>query len=47
MIEGHDLELFERSLRNATELHTGDALDTALADLGWRDALTFDPRAAV
>ena len=30
----HDLELFERSLRNATEQHTGDALDAALAELG-------------
>ena len=47
MIEGHDLELFERSLRNATEQHTGDALDAALAELGWHDALSFDPRAAV
>jgi hypothetical protein len=47
MIEGHDLELFERSLRNATEQHTGEALDVALADLGWHDALSFDPRAAV
>jgi hypothetical protein len=47
MIEGHDLELFERSLRNATEQHSGDALDTALAELGWHDALSFDPRAAV
>jgi len=47
MIEGHDLELFERSLRNATEQHTGEALDVALAELGWHDALSFDPRAAV
>ncbi len=47
MIEGHDLELFERSLRNATEQHTGAALDDALAELGWHDALSFDPRAAV
>ena len=47
MIEGHDLELFERSLRNATELHTGAALDDALVELGWHDALSFDPRVAV
>jgi hypothetical protein len=47
MIEGHDLELFERSLRNATEQHTGEALDVALGELGWHDALSFDPRAAV
>ena len=47
MIEGEDLELFERSLRFATEQHTGEALDAAVAELGWHDALTFDPRAAV
>jgi len=47
MIEGSDLELFERSLRAATEQHRGDALDAALAELGWIDALSFDPRAAV
>jgi Acyl-CoA dehydrogenase, C-terminal domain len=44
---GADLELFERSLRAATEQHTGDALDAAVADLGWDDALSFDTRAAV
>src|SRR5687767_12664050 len=42
-----DLELFERSLRNATERHTGEALDGALAELGWREALDDDDRAAV
>ncbi len=42
-----DLELFERSLRNATEQHTGAALDAALADLGWLDAYAVAPRAAV
>jgi hypothetical protein len=47
VIEGHDLELFDRSLRSATEQHTGDALDAALHDLGWSDALSFDTRAAV
>jgi hypothetical protein len=47
MIEGEDLELFERSLRNATEQHRDDALDAALAELGWYDALSFDRRAAV
>jgi hypothetical protein len=47
VIEGHDLELFERSLRNATEQHTGEELDAALAEVGWHDALSFDPRAAV
>jgi hypothetical protein len=47
MIEGEDLELFERSARSATEQHTGEALDAALAELGWYDALSFDARAAV
>ncbi len=47
MIDGDDLELFDRSLRSATEQHTGDALDTALRELGWDDALSFDTRAAV
>ena len=44
---GDDLELFERSLRAATEQHTGAALDAAVAELGWDDALSFDTRAAV
>ncbi len=47
MLEGEDLELFARSLRAATEQHTGDALDAAVAELGWDDALSFDTRAAV
>ncbi|HEY3673321.1 MAG TPA: acyl-CoA dehydrogenase family protein [Acidimicrobiia bacterium] len=47
MITGEDLELFARSLRAATELHTEDALDAAVAELGWDDALSFDTRAAV
>jgi hypothetical protein len=47
MIEGHDLELFERSLEHATRNHTGTALDAALDDLGWRDAFVADPRVAV
>src|SRR5689334_9650779 len=47
MIEGEDLELFERSLRAATEQHSGDELDAAVAALGWDDALSYDTRAAV
>jgi hypothetical protein len=47
VLVGEDLELFERSLRGATEQHTGDALDAAVANLGWDDALSFDTRAAV
>jgi hypothetical protein len=47
MIDGHDLELFERSLEHATGNHTGATLDAALDDLGWRDAFVDDPRVAV
>ncbi len=46
-MDAADLELFERSLRNATSRHTGAALDTAVEVLGWHDALTIDPRAAI
>ena len=46
-MEGDDLELFERSLAHAVEHHSGAALDAALEDLGWLDALAEDRRAAV
>lgn len=42
-----DRKLFAQSLRQATELHTGAALDAALYELGWHDALTDDRRDAV
>jgi hypothetical protein len=42
-----DLELFARSLERATNGHTGAALDAALDDLGWPDALAADGRAAI
>jgi hypothetical protein len=44
---GEDLELFVRSVRAATVQHSGDALDAAVAEIGWDDALSFDTRAAV
>ena len=48
---GEDLELFERSLRHATESAAGaegaEALDLALDELGWHDALAEDRRTAV
>jgi hypothetical protein len=47
MIEGEDLELFERSLKYATDMYTGIALDEALEELEWQDALSADARAAV
>ncbi len=46
-MDGEDLELFERSLRHATETHSGPALDDALSELGWHEALAVDRRAAV
>jgi len=38
-MEGADLDLFARSLRHAVESHTGPALDRALEEAGWIDAL--------
>ena len=46
-MEGAELELFDRGVRRATGSASGAALDAALADLGWRDALAEDRRAAV
>jgi hypothetical protein len=46
-LRGEDRELFERSVRAAAEQHTGTALDAALTDVGWVDALAFDTPAAV
>jgi hypothetical protein len=40
-------ELFDRSIREATRRRTGDALDAALTELGWHDALAADGRDAV
>jgi hypothetical protein len=47
MMQGSDLEIFERSLRQATSRHSGEALDSALFDLGWLDALESDSGAAI
>ncbi len=46
-MDPEELALFRESLRQATANHTGKALDDALDELGWRDALTADRRAAV
>jgi hypothetical protein len=46
-VEATERELFKRSVRSATERHTGDALDDALRELGWHDALAADERDAV
>jgi hypothetical protein len=42
-----DRKLFAQSVRRATEQHTGAALDAALDELGWHDALEGDRRDAV
>ncbi len=47
MMEPAERALFARTLGAATEERSGAALDAALLELGWRDALTDDPRAAV
>jgi Acyl-CoA dehydrogenase, C-terminal domain len=46
-VEPAELALFERSLRRAVESDSGDALDAALVDLGWHDALAVDARTAI
>lgn len=46
-MERGDFELFDRSLRHATETHSGEKLDAALDELGWPDALTMYRRSAV
>src|SRR3954470_19762997 len=46
-MDAQELELFRVSLRQATAGNTSKALDDALDELGWRDALAADRRAAV
>jgi Acyl-CoA dehydrogenase, C-terminal domain len=46
-MDAADLQLFERSVRQATERATGDALDEALRELGWADALADDAPASI
>jgi alkylation response protein AidB-like acyl-CoA dehydrogenase len=46
-MDGEERELFEKGLRHVAANHSGEALDAALAELGWRDALAADARAAV
>ena len=47
MIDGEELALLRQSLRKTMESHNGAALDTALEELGWPEALAADARAAV
>jgi hypothetical protein len=46
-MEATERALFESGVRRATETTDGAALDTALDDLGWRDALEADRPTAV
>jgi hypothetical protein len=46
-MDASDLELFERSVRQATDRASGDALDEALRELGWADALADDARVSI
>jgi hypothetical protein len=47
VIDTTEAEMFERSIRQATERHTGEALDGALTQLGWPEALADDAYTAV
>jgi hypothetical protein len=46
-MDGEELALLRQSLQSTIKGHNGAALDAALSELGWPDALTADPRAAV
>jgi acyl-CoA dehydrogenase-like protein len=46
-VDREELALFHASLEQATASHTGKALDDALDELGWRDALSADRHSAV
>jgi hypothetical protein len=47
MMDPTDLILFERTVQRAVAEHRGEALDTALLELGWHEALALDPQTAV
>jgi hypothetical protein len=46
-MDAADLELFEGTIENVTREHTGPALDVALEDAGWYEAMQHEPRAAI
>jgi hypothetical protein len=46
-MEEEELALFSGSVTRAVAVGSGESLDRALDDLGWRDALAVDHRAAV
>jgi len=47
MIDGEELALLRQSLRKTIQSHNAAALDTALEELGWPEALAADAHAAV
>jgi alkylation response protein AidB-like acyl-CoA dehydrogenase len=47
MMDVAERELLAKSLEHATAQPTGEAVDAALDELGWRDALALDPAVAV
>jgi len=47
MMDSEELSLFRAAVGQAAAAHTGKALDDALGELGWQDALSVDARAAV
>jgi Acyl-CoA dehydrogenase, C-terminal domain len=46
-MDAAERDMFGRTLRDAVAAHTGDALDAALAEVGWTDALALDAPTAV
>jgi len=46
-MDAAELQLFESGIRRATETGGGEALEAALTELGWHDALRVDTRTAV
>jgi hypothetical protein len=46
-MDAAELELFRNSVRRAAEQNVGGSLDEALDGIGWRDALSSDPRDAI
>jgi hypothetical protein len=47
MMDEEERELFGKGIEHATRTTSGAALDAALDDLGWRDALATDPATTV
>jgi len=47
MMDAAEREQFAAAVRRATGAHTGRALDAALDELGWHDALGAEARVAV